>query len=123
MWALRPEISCHVNERCEDEVCVELSAFGEALLSIATYRAAPPVVGFCRWLHSYTALASLLLARAHPGPVSARVVTRQFLFARTSSTTCRTAVTMESGDSAMPWSASTMTCRPCVDKRTRLACN
>ena len=45
------------------------------------------------------------------------------LFARTSSTTCLTAVTMESGDSAMLWSAFTITCRPRADKCTRLACN
>ena len=49
--------------------------------------------------------------------------TVSYFLLRTSSTTCRTAVTMESGDSAMSWCASTITCRPRVDKRTRLACN
>src|SRR5580704_10157876 len=39
------------------------------------------------------------------------------LVPRTSSTTSRTAMMMESGDCVMPWSASTITCRPCVDKR------
>jgi alpha,alpha-trehalase len=47
----------------------------------------------------------------------------QCLSVLTSSTTCRTAVTMESGDSSIPWPASTTICRPRVDKRTRLACN
>jgi len=46
-----------------------------------------------------------------------------YFLLRTSSTTCRTAVTMESGDSSIPWPASTTTCCPRVDKRTRLACS
>lgn len=39
------------------------------------------------------------------------------LLRRTSSTTCRIAVTTESGDSSMPCPASTTTWRPRVDKR------
>src|SRR5262249_679417 len=49
--------------------------------------------------------------------------TVSYFLGRISSTPCRTAVTTESGDSLMSWCASTTTCRPRVDNRTRLACN
>jgi hypothetical protein len=56
-------------------------------------------------------------------PLGAPVLQVAHFLLRTSSTACRAAVTVASGASAMSWCASTTTCRPRVDNRTRLACN
>jgi hypothetical protein len=49
--------------------------------------------------------------------------TASYFLLRTSSTTCRAAVIIASGASAISWCASTTTCRQPVNNRTRLACN
>lgn len=63
------------------------------------------------------ACAAVQCFESSTGPVAVAVEApyytlwnRQFLLARTSSTTCLTAVTTDSGDSAMSWCASTITC-------------